>query len=702
MQFSHLFDCRVNMFARTELYKTILLSIGFSFALFIPVVVGAGSITLDRIAAVLIISVLSICLGQSLGRAAHLPQEPGFKSAFEIVAGFAALSILHLAVTAIFSLNAGGAIFVDAALIGIFFLTIGNRNFRKQRSKFISSQKNTCTFRSTTFDVGILLLISVVVTVWAREALGSVRYAEATGIFRVWSDFLIFAAEIKHLEDYPAFAGESLYLADVPQIFYHRASFALSAVYSWISKDPALETATFFWMPSGIILLGMAAYGFGCTLAGRAAGIASVVALFMLPDASMYWLSNGYFAFHWLIQVAPGSGYAISIALVALSAYVLGVKYSRYGFIILGAGLVLASTVLRMHIAIPMVVLFVFLVLIVWRPAKPIHRVIAVATFLFFALLTALVFERISLAPHFLSGHRDWLRYIEAVHAATPIAYEGLYAKWTAGTGTAWKALVGYALMLPAEYGVILPVMVVVIFLKRRLLSIDWRLDIVPFLMIAVHTAIIFLMPTPRHGDITDWSHRSFVLVYAVILIFSVSWIMALCKAINFNGVTTRSLGVIIGSIILAAGITVPWHYGKNIQYGSLRDGPTACATVISGDMFKATRYIRGHSRSGDVMLASDSDPQARAVALTGLQSFVSLTKYFQTWGGDLGKLATERSAANDRLRDSVAFKELAAFGRKNNIKWYLLRHEDMPAWPPQLLNHAVFRSGNMYVFDLR
>jgi len=693
---------RDTVFSRSSVFGILLLSIGFASALLIPVAAGAGNLTGSRVSAVLILSLLSVCAGRTVSLAVRLPKETGFISSFEIVAGFAALSVLHLMATALVNLDAGRAVLFDAVTVGVVCTVLHTIRSGSRCPGSGRPGSDDYQLRSTAIDAGMLLLISAVVTFWAREALVSVREAQTTGVFRVWNDFLLQAAEIRYLEGYPAFARQSLYLADAPQTFYHRASYALSAAYSWISGDPALETATYFWLPTGIILMGMAAYGLGCALAGRAAGIASAAALFLLPDASMYWLGNGYFAFHWLIQVAPGSGYAISLGLVALAVYSLGARYSRYSLVLAGAVPVLASTLFRTHIAIPMVVLYLILALAAWRPARPRHRTIAVAVLLLLGLLTVLIFERVALAPHFLTGRRDWLRYIEAVHAAVPIPYEGLYLKLTAGTRMLWKAIVGYLLMLPAEYGALLPLMVLALYLKRRLLSIDWRSDRIPFLLLAVHTAIIFLMPTPRHGDITDWSHRSFVLVYAVLLIFTVAWMTSLCKAAIPDGATMRALGWAAGLLVVTAGVSVPWLYGKNIQYGSLRDGPTACATAISGDMFKAARFIREHSRTGEKMLTSDNDPVALAVSLTGLQAYLSRKALYQTLGGDLGKLATARSAAHDGLRRSLTFEELAAFGTSNNIRWYLLRREDMPDWPRKLLDRSVYSSGSLYVFDLR
>lgn len=688
--------------SKTDLPEAVLLCFGFALALLIPVVVGAGSLSLLRIVAVCLISVASVFVGRALGSILQIPKSPGFTAAFEIVAGFSAVSLLHLSVTAILNLTTGGAVLVDATILVVFCGIVECRITSDALSRVDQLQRDSYAFRSRMIDIAILLLISAVVTAWAREALASVRGAETTGVFRVWNDFLLQAAEIKYLEDYPSFAGHSMYLADTPQPLYHRASYALSAIYSWVTKDPELETSTYFWMPTGIILLGMGAYGLGTALAGRVAGGISAMALFMLPDASMYGLKNGYFAFHWLIQVAPGAGYALALVLVALAVYVAGVVNSRFQLVLVAAFFVMISATFRVHIAIPAIVLITCLLLLGWRPAKPWHRSGAILAMLLIGVLAMLFMETVTFAPHLLTGQRDGLLYIDAVHAATPTAYEGFYAKSTAGIDDIWKGIIGYALMLPAQYGLILPALLMLIILRRRSSSIVWPVDAIPFLLLAVHCAITFLLPTPGNGDITEWSHRSFVLLYAVLLVFMVSWIWpvvsrAFSRAGKFGG-----LQIVGGMIVFGIGMIVPWQYGKRVQEGSLRDGPTACATVISADMFNMSRYVREYSRSGDRMLMSNSDPMALGVALTGLQAYVSRAQLFQKIGGDVAKIAASRSAENRRLSEITNFEDLSAFGRKAGVRWYILEPGDMPGWPRQLLDRAAFVSGNLRVFDLR
>jgi hypothetical protein len=539
------------------------------------------------------------------------------------------------------------------------------------------------------------------VTIWTRDALGAVSDAQSSGVLRVWEDFLLQAAEIKYLQSYPAFHGHALFLSGTAQPFYHRASYSLSAVYATLAHDPALETSVYFWMPTGIVLLGMGAYGLGCAMGGRLAGIVSALALFLLPDASMYGLRNGYFAFHWLIQVAPGTGYALALVLVGLALYVVGIKSSRFQPVLVGAMLTVCAALFRVHIAIPAVATFGLLALLAWRPARQWHRIAVVAALVAVGAAGVIACEHVTLAPHFLSGQKDGMRYIEAVHLATPTAYEGVYQRWIAGLPLIRKGIVGYALLLAAELGALLPLLVVFTVVQVRSSSGGWRAAIIPWILIAVHTTIVFLMPTASNGDITEWSHRSFPLIYAVPLILVASQLAATAQGASIDRPRTRSLLTMGATLFTAVLIIVPWHFGKHAQYGSLRDGPTACATAISPDLFKAAHFIRDHAQPSDTLALSDNDPKAIGVGLTGLQEFISREKLYNALGGHVAELAASRAAENKRLATISSYAALKAFGQREGVRWYVLRQADMPQWPPGLRKHAVFSSGDVRVFDL-
>jgi hypothetical protein len=658
-------------------------------ALFVPVLLGSHEWALSRLLACAAVAILSVLAGQILIRMVRVPEHASYGGPFVLVGGFSFASLMHLAITATFRVDAGMALVADALLLAVLAWVVRRR-----------TPWNIEAIRFSWLDLWVLLGVSLVVTVWTREALGAVREAQSTGIFRVWNDFLLQATEIQYLQHYGTFAGQSPYLAGTTQPFYHRASYALSALYGWISRDDPLQTATYFWLPAGVILLGTSAYGLGTAIGGRAAGLIVVAALLLLPDASMYGLRNGYFAFHWLMQVAPGSGYAVALVLVALALYVSSIRSGRSGLLIWAFALAGVSALFRVHIALPAIAMFVVLGYAAWLPSHPRYRLAVLLGMLIVAAVVVVGSEHIALAPHLLSGQRDGVVYVDAVHLAVPTAYEGFYPTFVVGYDDLQKMLVGYPLLLLAELGAFLFVLPLLTLLRWRAGVSSWQIDCVPYVLLVIHACITFLLPTPANGDITEWSHRSFVLVYAVVVVLSMAWIVELYDRSVLDPAVKKRVAFLLVPLALT-GLVTPWNFGKNAQYGSLRDGPSACATPISHDLFEATRFIRDHARPGDRVQASDSDPIALIVSLTGLQAYVSRLPLYEKIGASQGQLANSRAHANQALVGARDYADLVAFGQKSGVRWYVLNTPDMPMWPPSLLERAAFASGKLRVFDL-
>ena len=97
----------------------------------------------------------------------------------------------------------------------------------------------------------------------------------------------------------------------------------VGAVLLWWGACPPLETATTFWTPTGLLLCVLATYAYGCALGGGLAGLAAVTAVFLFPDPSTYALKNRFLSFSWLMQVSPGSGYALALTFRRSSSLLL-------------------------------------------------------------------------------------------------------------------------------------------------------------------------------------------------------------------------------------------------------------------------------------------------------------------------------------------------------------------------------------------
>lgn len=684
----------------TNLLKTSSLILGLFTALFFPVAFGAEFISIRHVVGILIISAMSVIFGRALGLLIKLPSIQGFRNGVEIVVGFSVLGALHLFMLSLFGLSILQVFAIDLVIFVAAFCLILKSWLPLHKE--LECKEDSETWLSISVDIFIFLVLGFLATVWLRESLVAVAEARQSGIFRVWNDFLLQAVEIGYQINYPSFKGESPYLAGLPITFYHRASYGVAALYGWLTGDSLVATATYFWLPAGFVLMGLGAYSLGAILGGRIVGILSVLALFLLPDASMYGLKNGYFAFYWLLAVAPGSGYALSLSFASLACFIAGYRQSNGArLIFFGFAIALLTVFFRVHIAIPMLALYLALVFFSMKMQ------VRVRLILFFGLLIIfigllLIFENITFAPHFLSGQKDGLKYIEAVHLATPTAYEGIFDRMTLGSSHLVRSWVGYPLMLLAQHGVLLIVPVLGLFALRRDKR-NWPLFAIPFGIILIHCLITFSFPTPSHGDITEWSHRSFVLVHSILVVFLVVCLANISifkRLIHWSHLSPLFMAILI-VFMGALFFWVPLKYGEDLQYGSLRDGPSACATKITPEIFVATEFIRGKSNKGDIIFASDGDPSALLTSLTGLQSYMSRSSLFQKVGGESKVMAEARMHEIDRLMKSTEFDSFLEFGKYSHVRWLVVYIDAGQTIPSNVMSHAVFRNTQLAIFDL-
>src|SRR5436190_9755686 len=117
---------------------------------------------------------------------------------------------------------------------------------------------------------------------------------EREGVLFAWTDYFVHGAIISQFGD-PLAVRESVFLADERPLLYHYASYMLPAALAGLLDQPGLPLATSFWLPMGVLTMCAGAYALGAALAGAAGGgIASVAVLTLVPDASTYWLRNGF------------------------------------------------------------------------------------------------------------------------------------------------------------------------------------------------------------------------------------------------------------------------------------------------------------------------------------------------------------------------------------------------------------------------
>lgn len=677
-----------------------IMVISFTVAVLIPIWLGTGTLTGLQILSVFLISLLSGLLGNQFSRLLRVYEIGGFNPSLQLVIGFTGLSFLEILGIYFFELDPIQAFITSGCLI-FASLILNYKSIFSEIDCFLKpSTKNMA------IDAAVLVFISVLTSLWCRELITSVKNAHQAGVFSVWPDIFLHSSEIVSLQNHSVLSNQSLYLAGTEQNFYHIASYALSALYASINSELALDVSTYFWTPVGIILMGLAVYGFGCSLAGRVTGFLVTAAIFLLPDAAMYGAKISYFGFHWLMQISPGSGYAIALVLVALALYVRGVRDSRFDLILCSIPIVLLSAVFRVQIAAPAAVMFLFLISSSWQPAKAWHRKALYFTIASILIFTVLLFESIELAPHFLSGDYTASKFFEAIHAtANKASYSmgitgEIYRYLTNSSPVVINWLIGYGMFLGAGLGLLLPAVAVWTIIKLRSKN-ELLINIIPVYVLMSCFMIIVFLPVPADGDFSNFGHRQFVLIYVIFMSMLIYWISLSFNKYLFEQQFSGPAKNIIIACLIVVGFFVPWKYGKGIQQPK-NWALNITKNFIPQGLFKSTIYIRQHSKIQDWVLSSNLDSLAKVVSLTERSAFLSRESLHQRLGGEHQLVYKLRKAEFEHMKIFKDYADLKSFGLKNNIKWFLQHPNDMQGWSIDILHCAIFESGGFRVYNLQ
>ena len=211
--------------------------------------------------------------------------------------------------------------------------------------------------------------------------------------------------------------------------------------------------------------------------------------------------------------------------------------------------------------------------------------------------------------------------------------------------------------------------------------------------------SVILFVPTPAHGDITDFGHRPFVLVYLVAgALAGAAAVRLLVDWTSRRFSSSTVAAVAVGGLALA-GLAAPWIYGAKVQQ---RWWPPYALNFVDRDALEAGRFVRGHSTAGDQILATGEDPLAVLVALTERRAYLSRTSLYRLLGGAATAATDERAREHATVGAVTSFDQLKAFGAKTGVSWYIA---DTPAtllWPDVVTSRCVYCGNTVRVYDLR
>jgi hypothetical protein len=515
--------------------------------------------------------------------------------------------------------------------------------------------------------VGIALC-GAVTLLWCHYSASAPATLARLGVLPVWVDYMIDGTVISSLGDPLAQGAQSIELAGFPRAFYHSASYLLPAAFAQPFDLPGLPLATSVWLPLGFFTMCAGAHVFGSALAGSAGGLAAVAALALLPDAGDYGLRNALFGFDLHVLTRANAAYGVGIALVSFVLLQRWCEERRPQLLAASVALALGLVVIRAHLfllAAPCVLAGAVMATAQFRR----HRLIYLAGGL--ALLAAVYLS--------LDGPRALRAFLVSVHDQPGTAYAGWYESLLQRHGERVAIPLGVLLVFPAFLGVFVLLYPVAVWLRHRS-----ALDTIPLLLIAGYAALLLLAPIPANGDPTEFTHRPFALVYAVVSAWTVA---VLTERIRFRWLVAASVAGLValwpGSGLWSEGPKASW--GWNYYARALTPGLAQAAGFLRkegkpGDQFAVTPLPRGWApieQPGWV----PTDAAVELAALSGMPAYLARPYLPILEGGERRWVAEERFAALEAIEREVqpqaALGRLAALG----IRWYVVVGEHGPLW---------------------
>jgi hypothetical protein len=561
--------------------KEALFFVFLTACLSIALTIGAQIFSWRAFAFLVALNLASVAVGRALLRV----EIPAFRLFAEYVFGLCVLSLIVFAVCRLFVVSAGAG----AAVAGVFALGCGAFGRRSA---------------GTGPDLAVAAVVCVAAFIWSWQAILAVPRLEATGRFDAWTDYFIHAGEVAQFARFGALHGMSIFAAGAALPLYHYGSYMASAALCGLSGLPALAVVTVFWTLLGFLLLGLAVAVLGGVVA-EGAGVFAVIAVLLVPDAAHYGVAAPFFDFHWLMQVAVSSCYAVALACLAVAAMIFWLRGRRVFHLAWAVGLTAAVFEFRVHVFIVLALTNALMFLFAWRPRRRWYRPALVLAGAAAALAAMALLETIQRAPHFFSGGHHPVREMAVMLAMAPSPMQDFYGHLIAQVrpaGAALRALwpgaavlIGLVLVSAAAFGLLLPFYLAgLVWQARR--GVARAEAFFPLAAVAAYWLMILTFPdTP--AEPLEFAHRPFVLPYTLLAAWCGVYGLAALRA-GFRDQTARRLGLALSVPLLVT----PLSLQGSAQRSGMATAYLFCDWPVPRGVLTAAAYVRAHAAPDDVV----------------------------------------------------------------------------------------------------
>jgi hypothetical protein len=539
-------------------------------------------------------------------------------------------------------------------------------------------------------------------TLWSQDSITPEVVASHGVLLKPWSDSYFHTCEIRLFRDARGcWSLEDLRMAGQPAWIYHHASYLVPALLAAVSGVSPYMAFASFQVPSGIVLTGLAAYVLIRSLWGGRAGLAAVVALLLVPDATQHGVKNLTLGYHWLQQIAPGGAYGVALLAVAWMLMFEGCRAGRHSLVVLSflaAGMVVNF---KAH-------MFVASALLLWlypgvffrgagRWGKGLWLAFALSTF----ILATRATERIEAIPTLRLDGSSLRHYVLDVAQRLDHAPDReFFLERVDRSVPCWRAALWGSILLfygtLGLFGVANVVLAVAAQLRpawRRDPSLRLELRVFPLLVSAnylvMSLGLAYDAKNPYHPN--ELQHRPLVWAYFVAAI----WAGGLAYRLFLERAVVRYpwlRAVLLAAVVLL--LRTPLRYGHDIQVGPPWGRALTNRTYPRG-WYECARYLRAAAEPGEIVQDSQNDPLLLFSALCERPSYA--IAYYEGGANDLVKRRVEELKEFKNLTSEELIEQFAA-GR--HIRWFVLHPRTRIAWPESLLARPEFTWAGFRVYE--
>jgi len=562
-----------------------------------------------------ICAIIGVCLCVGISFIGLVSKSDLHKTPLSIVLVSGALlsSILLYILRALTPLN----MITSIAAIILFTFILGAYGYRKCVYSITKMMP-----KSSLLEICAISISCLATTFWCLDLLTPFVEGADGVTLRVWPDTFYHLSQISMFSIY----DQDIPLSDVQFVnsqlgLYHYGSYAIASLFSSLTDQPPMVTYSAVYVPLALVLVYLAAFGTIQEFFGAWPAFVSTTVLATFPDPSDYGLSNWFFGYNWLQQIAPSGSYGVASACLALYFILKGIVESRIILCLSGFFFVILTGLFKAQIFVPLAITSIFIMAIFCGFFKARQRFSLLGLAILTVFVATSISQRIAALPSLRLDFSALKSYqISLLHTTPDGTLKTVFVRIMedASEFFIWQVTAFSVFLYCSTLGLFGVTLLVSLCLRGNKAS-----QAVKFAPLVVGLVYLILatglaMELTKIGMPDEFLHRHFVWAYFVVTIFSVG---AISKRI-FMAADARAIP--LKPVLLGLGVLLlywPATLSSGIQSTLYQSAPYP---VLSSCEMKAVHFIEEKSHENDILHDTAYNTGFRWSGLTGLRAYIT------------------------------------------------------------------------------